>query len=105
MSPARRYMVHGTCSHTLGQLVHWDAWGLDMGPDSPHQMTSPKKWDRRFWPPQAHAFQCECQVAVTPVNPESSGHSESARFFGSGRSWGVPSLIETYFLGPRIRVW
>jgi hypothetical protein len=64
--------------------IHWDAWGLDMGPDSPHQVTSQKQSTDAFGLPRQHAFQCECQVAVsTPVTPESSGHSESARFFGS----------------------
>jgi hypothetical protein len=63
-----------------------------MGPDSPHRVTSQKQSTDAFWPPKAHAFPFECQVAVsTPVNPQSSGHSESARFFGS--KLGVPSLI------------
>ncbi len=55
-----------------------------MGPDSPHQVTSQTKSTDAFGLPRHNAFQCECQVAgSTPVNPESSGHSESARFFGS----------------------
>ncbi len=92
MSPSQAgtwYMVHVHIHWAIGALGCMGTWygtWFSASSDVPKNNID----RRRFWPPQGtHAFPCECQVAVsTPVNPVSSGHSESARFFG-GRSWGT----------------